>query len=853
MLVGGGALATGTPFSAPGRATADNLAPWLNRRQSADRRAAELLAAMSLEQKLTLVAGGGAGIPALGVPPLRFTDGPNGIGDGATRVTAFPAAIDVAASWDRSLAGSYGQALGAEAAGKGNTLLAAPTINVVRTPRWGRTAETFGEDPFLAGQLAAPEIRGIQAHHVIAEVKHFVGYDQEVDRYGEPLAATPVSDRVSERALQEIYFPPFKAAVQQGGAASVMCSYNRINGVQSCQDRTTLSVLKHWGLQGFVGPDATLAVHNDVAAANAGVDNFLLGSFSSAFAKRPEQSTLTAAVQADRISGSRLDGMARRILLAMFGVGLFGHAPRGGASSDVSTLAHRRLATRIAEEGAVLLKNSRHVLPLTRSTSLAVIGPDATSSAMIEEHGSSAVLPSAPVITPLAAIRAHAGGSAMISYSPGTLGTIPLPSIPSSVLRPASGFGSGLSASYFSGPVMTGTRTVTRIDPTIDALNGFAPPPPLSAASVHSARWTGTLVPPVTGLYRFSLTVAGTSALYIRGHLIVSGDAQFSGAGDGTPSTDTITFQGTVKLVRGRPVPIRVDYSIGAALGPASLQLGWEAPATNLLSRAVAAARRAHVAIVFANDITSEGMDRPSLGLPGDQDRLIEAVAAANPRTVVVLETAGPVLMPWLAQVAGVLEEWYPGQSGGPATAASLYGDVDPSGRLPLTFPANAHEGPATQRRAYPGIDNVADYGEGIDVGYRYYDQYKQAPLFPFGYGLSYTSFSLSDLAVRRSADTSYNVRVSVNNTGSRRGTEVVELYVSYPRQAAEPPHQLKGFVTVQLAAGQHRTVALTLSRTSLAVWSPHRRVWSVVPGRYQVLVGSSSRDLPLRESIKLP
>jgi beta-glucosidase len=847
----GAGFAGGPGPVAPARAAAGGITPWLNIRQSAERRAAELLAAMSLTQKLTLVASNGGGIPSLGVPPLKFIDGANGIGDGSTHVTAFPDAVNVAASWDRSLAQSYGTALGAEAFGQGDTLLAAPTINIVRTPKWGRDAETLGEDPFLSGALASPEIQGIQANHVIAQVKHFAGYNQEIGRLGEPLEAPAVSDRVSERALQEIYFPAFKAAVQLGGAASVMCSYNRINGLPSCQDPATLGQLAGWGLRGFVEPDAGLAIRDTVAAARAGVDNFQLGSLPNSFGA-PDQTTLSAAVRSGRIPISRLNDMARRILLAMFAVGMFDHRPTGRGSTDVSAAAHHRLGTRIAEEGTVLLKNSHHLLPLPiHAGSLAVIGADAGTNTTIEENGSPAVIPDGPVITPLAGIRALAPPGTNISYTPGTLGVVQLPLVPSRVWKRGAGTPAGLNGSYYSGPDLRGLRTLGRIDPTINFLNDFTPPGAPSARFA-SVRWRGTLIPPSTGLYRFSLTMSGTARFYLGGRLIVHGDDEFFG-GSENPGVGTITFQGVAELKAGHPVPIRLDYSNGASVAGPAIRLGWQPPTSTLLSAAVAAARRARVAIVFANDVSSEGMDRPSLSLPGDQDQLIEAVADANPDTVVVLHTSGPVLMPWLSRVAGVLESWYPGQQSGAAIAATLFGHAEPGGRLPVTFPASEQQGPANVPSEYPGVNGVADYREGIYVGYRYYDEFGEKPLFPFGYGLSYTTFSLRNMTIRRVADRTYTVSAKVENTGVRSGEAVIELYVGYPRAASEPPDQLKGFVKLTLAPRQTSTVRFTLTPTSLAAWNAIHGAWRLVPGRYGVLVGTSSRDLPLRSAVQIP
>jgi beta-glucosidase len=825
--------------------------PWCNAKLAARQRASMVVAAMTPAEKLALVSSGNAGDPRLGIPPLLGIDGPNGVGEGNTHVTAFPDAETIAATWDPAVARAYGQALGAEAAGKGWDWLFAPTVNIVRTPLWGREAETLGEDPFLAASLAAPEITGIQSRHVISEVKHYVGNDQEVDRFGQPLGASAVSDQVSARALQEIYEPPFKSAVQQGRVGSVMCSYNRINTVYSCQDPQTLTTLKNFGLQGFVGPDASLAVRDDVAAVNAGVDNMQLGSLATATGDN-ELTILTNAYNSGRLSPARLDGAADRILTAMFAVGLFDHPVSGGAGSHVSTRAHLQLATRVAEQATVLLRNRNGVLPLNPAVgSIAVIGHDAGAGTQIEENGSPAVR-HGPVVTPLSQIRRLVGSPSRITYAPGTLGVVALADIPSSVLTPSGSTGHGLSASYFSGQAATGQPVLTRVDPNVD----FAGKPvPLATIpgtpSANSGVWTGTLAPPTTGVYRFSLKVAGVAQLSLNGRPVVSGNAEFFSGGLPSaflysPGGPTITYQGLARLTRNHPVSIRVRYATGASLGGAALQVGWEPPRPSRLATAIRAARRARVAIVFVNDVSSEGMDRPSLALPGDQDRLITAVAAANPRTVVVLHTAGPVLMPWLAKVAGVIEAWYPGQQSGTAIAATLFGQSDPSGHLPVTFPSTASQGPATQPAEYPGTNNLAQYSEGIFVGYRYYDRFRQTPLFPFGYGLSYTSFSLSHLQVTARQGGAYRATVRLRNTGRRVGAEVVQAYLQFPAAAGEPPRQLKAFAKVLLAPGGSRTVRLDLPRSSFEYFNAQRGAWTLAPGRYRLYVGTSSRDLPL-------
>lgn len=822
-----------------------------------DQRVDLLLARMTLGEELSLVGSGVAGIPRLGVPPLVFTDGPNGVGEGAQHVTSFPDAVNIGASFDPALARRYGQALGAETAASGKDLIGAPTINIIRSPRWGRAAETFGEDPFLTSRLVAPEIEGIQSRHVIAEVKHYAAYNQEVDRFGPALLAPGVNVQVSDRALQEIYFPGFRAAVGTGGAGSVMCSYNRINGTPSCQNDKTLSELRSLGLRGFVEPDATLAVRDVLAAARAGVNNFQLGSIASAGAGvlggqgKAETVILSDAVASGSLPRSVVDNSAREILVAMDRVGLLDH-PAPALQKSPSKASDRALATAISTQATVLLKNRGGTLPLTRATrSIAVIGADAGPGTQSEEAGSPAVLPGRPVITPLAGIGRRAPLGTRVSYVAGTRGVVALPVLPSRVLSPTSGSGHGLSGTYFAGADFSGAPVEQRNVAAIDfASTSRAPLQPIPGTKASSARWTGTLTPPTTGLYQFSIAAAGIAKLSVAGHQIILTNTEYVSGAPLFPGAPALISLASVRLRAHHNVTIAVEYSTGLSIGGAELHLGWEPPSPTPIDRAVAAAKRARVAIVFANDRTGEGMDRTSLALPGDQDRLIAAVARANRHTVVVLHTAGPVLMPWRRRVASIVEAWYPGQMSGRAIARTLFGDVDPSGRLPVTWPASARQGPTATTRAFPGIADTVSYAEGIFVGYRYYDHFGQKPLFPFGYGLSYTSFTLGHLQVKAMAGGSYRVTVQVRNTGRRRGSDVVELYLGDPSAAGEPPRQLKAFAKVSIAPRGHRSVRLTLPRSSFAYFNPSANAWAVAPGHYRLEVGSSSRDLPLHTQI---
>jgi beta-glucosidase len=365
-------------------------------------------------------------------------------------------------------------------------------------------------------------------------------------------------------------------------------------------------------------------------------------------------------------------------------------------------------------------------------------------------------------------------------------------------------------------------------------------PRPTGRTRRWSARWTGTLTPTATGNYRFSVNGGGAFRLAIGGRRVID-----------VPYADfPTTAHAFVHLRAGVPVPISLEYSNAVSIFGASVHLGWQPPDPAMLDEAVTAARASDVAVVFVNDTTGEGSDRTGLGLPGDQDRLISAVAAANPHTVVVLNTGGPVLMPWLRRVAGVIEAWYPGQEDGNAIAAVLFGDVNPSGKLPMTFPASQRQGPASDPAGL-SLDTER-YSEGLLVGYRWFDATGQRPLFPFGHGLSYTTFGYDRLRISSGPGGGATVSVRVTNTGHRAGAEVVQLYVGAPPAAGEPPQQLKGYQKVTLRPGQHRTVTFRLTAADLAVWSQAQGRSVVVSGTYSVLVGSSSRDIRASGSVRI-
>ncbi|MEU8796623.1 glycoside hydrolase family 3 C-terminal domain-containing protein [Spirillospora sp. NPDC048819] len=681
--------------SAPGDARADTgrcgdpaQRPWCDTSLTPDQRTDLLLPRMTADEKIAMLASddpfGGPlggffetahadtndGIERLGIPPVYMADGPAGVRQG--KATALPAPIAMAAGFDPETAELYGRTVAWEARHRGNDVVFGPTVDVLRTPRNGRTFEGFGEDPHLSATLGVPWIKGAQAQGVMTSVKHLAVYTQETDRLS-------LGMNVDPRTLREIYLPPFEAAVKQGGAATVMCGFGKLNGRWACQDDAVLNKIlrSEWGFKGFVASDHT-AVHDTAEAANGGLDMELpVGMKYNAF-------LLKMAVAQGKVTQATIDGHVRNVLRTMFEFGVFDRQAFPNDLTRVDRTASETAARKIEEAGITLLKNDG-ALPLKAPKSIALIGRAAQES--------------------------------------------------------PSGFGSAKVVPFTA----------------VSAQDGIA-----------------------------------------------------RRAGSGTQ----ITFNNGD------------DHAAAAG-----------------------AARAADVAIVFATDSQGEFFDKSCLTLEcgeplrGDQDGLISEVAKANPNTIVVLNTGGPVLTPWAGQVKGIVEAWYPGQEAGNALARVLYGDVDPGGRLPVTFPVNENDAPTSGNPAqYPGVDKTITFSEGVMVGYRHYDAKGITPRFPFGHGLSYTTFRYSGLEAGTKS-----VQVTVTNTGQRAGIAVPQLYIGMPSPGVDvpqPPRQLKGYTKVTLAPGESAKVTFPLSSRSFAYWNEGAKAWKVADGCYRVMVGSSSREI---------
>lgn len=840
-----GVLTANPPAGASSEAGTLADQPWRDRSLPPGQRAELLLDALTFHDKVQIALDDFSQLGAYGLPTvLKSHDGPSGVS--VAGATAFPAALGLAATFSTDLAEQYGAAIAEEIRSFGAFIWLGPATDIARQPLSGRLAENLGEDPHLVGQIARAEVDGATSRNVMTTIKHFGANVQEYARMGFvsedtsdfqaaiPICAQPpvcvtvpvgyrtpaIDERISERALKEIYEPAVITAVEDGGAGSVMCAYNRVNGLPACQNKQLLDSLRD-AFDGLIIPDFLVAQRDPVAAALAGVD---IAGFDGGNQQRTRDMYLTGA-----IPETVLDNSTYRILYALFSSGAFDYPAR--ASSPISTAPHRRLATEVAARSMVLLKNAGGVLPLSRSTdrSVAIIGPS-RMDAIFTEGGLGPSVPNTAetTVTPLDGLKKRAGRGTDIEVAQGSAGDLA-----SETLVP----GAWTQRVWDNMPEPEGPPTSTSEVSSID----------YTAEGVQAARWTAQITPPESGVYRFTSLVSGDMTLRIDGKTVIDARKPTSDCG----GSRNYPSMGLARLRAERKVRVQVDYSSVSntiCVVGHNINLGWETPSESGIPAAVKAARRTDVAVVMVNAASGEGSDRNSLSLPGDQDRLIEAVSRVNDRTVVVLNTAGPVLMPWLGDVEGVVQAWYPGQTFGTALARVLYGDLNPSGRLPMTFPAHAFQGPtpAVADALVGGPNNVLKFKEGIFVGYRWYDRKDRTPLFPFGHGLSYTSFRYSNLSVSPRGDHA-TVAVTVTNTGGTNGTVVPQFYLGRPSAKYGVPFAAKslvGFADVRLRPGRSKRVTIEVDRQQLRYWDSDRDNWRVASAGRTISVGNSVRDI---------
>jgi beta-glucosidase len=860
-----------------------------------DSRVDALLSRMSLAEKLTLIhdgpegpseyqgqAGYVGGVQRLGIAGLRFADGPPGV---LTRhpSQAETATMGVAATFDLELAKQNGVVIGREARALGIDVSLQPYINIDRDLSFRRAYNTFGEDPLLTARMGAAVITGIQSQHVMAMAKHFVGYDT---------AATDIW--VDEQTLHEVYLAPFEAAVR-AGAAAVMCSYNHLNGPYACDNSAMLiGILRNeWGFKGFVTSDWG-ATHS-AQFMNAGLDMEMIdGPDSSGYQEPaylgakpaslpppaepngysmgdiyggsiPEEPAVPATgdvdlgmkVEPQTLANALEDGSVNEDVVTraaghvLYEMDRFGYLDRGSKRTvtERSIASNARIIQRTGEEAAVLLKNEGGALPLKPADleSMVLIGPTAGQLDAIGINGERSMGLTERQAGPLVALK-QISGKANIQYAvdDDMTGT----PIPAAVLSHE-----GKPGLERTGP--GGQQIDSTLDFTVHGGCALAPN--------TTAIWNGTINVSNSGSYWLYLQVLGTDAsLFIDGKRVgvtgtfqgdVHGDILQANQDNVVPTVDGLdNVRHAVDLSAGAH-SIKVTISPDTSNAPVQVRLSWYTPEQRMADHeaAIAAARNARVAVVFV-----WARRAPAFTLPGAQNDLIQEVAAVNPNTIVVLNTSQPVPLPWANRVRAILEMWWPGDEGGWATARLLLGKVSPAGRLPMTWAAQLSDYPATDpeypERSADGVDHKTTYSEGVNVGYRWFDQQHIEPLYAFGHGLSYSRFEYSALRIERADRKGIDVHFRVKNVGKFDSDEVSQAYLGAPAEAPPgaqfPVRSLVAFDRIHLPAGQSRTVTLHVALRQLQYWSTVSKQWAIARGKRALSVGSSSRDLRLEQTI---
>ena len=798
----------------------------------------ELIQKMTLEEKISILAGVDlwrtVPIPRLGIPQIKVTDGPNGArgawGNLGPTSDLIPVGIALGATWNTELMEKIGAILAEEIKAKGAHILLAPTVNIHRTPIAGRNFECYSEDPFLSGRMATAYIRGIQSNGAGACIKHFVCNDQDFER-------RTMSAQVEERPLHEIYLEPFRIAIRDAKPWAVMSSYNRINGVPASENQLTLKTIlkQQWRFDGMVMSDwfGTYTDHVPFG----GLDLEMPGPVRWMGA-----GIVNKAIASGAMSTEELNDKVRRILRIIERAGAFEHPQLADERSD-DMPEHRKLIRDAARETIVLLTNKNNVLPLQRPKvkTVAVIGQLARWPNVMG-GGSSQVTPHY-IISPLEGIRARADLSKIhVEYSIGCFLHKKLPALDGGCLL-SEDKQRGLTLRIFDNLDFSNSPAYTAVTDRCD-IGWFNSSVPKVNQERFSLTLNGTFVANEAGLHTFSLSSIGQSRLYLNGEVLID-------------NWDTY-IHGVEKTIQrnftaGQKADIKVEYRCDGNRWWRSLRLGHLPPYSgNLMDEAVALAERSDVAVIVAglnSEWEAEGFDRVDMELPGEQNELIKRVAAVNPNTIVVLNAGSPVSMPWVKDVASIVEQWYNSQECGNALADVLFGDVNPSGKLPTTFPIRYEDNPAAIN--YPGENGEVVYGEGLFIGYRYYDAKKVEPLFPFGHGLSYTTFEYSDLKLatdRFTEENGLDVSLTVRNSGERVGQEIIQLYVHDSKSTLRRPEkELKAFRKISLAVGETQNVSFHLDREAFWYYDPAKGGWIVEPGEFEIIIGASSRDLRLR------
>ncbi|OQO01691.1 hypothetical protein B0A48_12728 [Cryoendolithus antarcticus] len=814
----------------------------------------EVLEDLTTTEKISLVSGidfwHTASVPRLGIPSLRTSDGPNGVRgtkffDGVP-AACLPCGTGLAATWDVDLIQRGGALQGKEAIAKGASVLLGPTTNMQRSPLGGRGFESFSEDPVLAGNMSAATVKGIQSTGVAATIKHFACNDLEDKR----LSSNSI---LTERALREIYLMPFQIAQRDAKPLCFMTAYNLINGTHASEN---LKLLQHilrdeWAFDGLVMSD-WFGVYSTSEAIKAGLDLEMPGPTYI------RGGQIDIALRCGKLLIHQLDARVRNVLNLVKRVLPLG-IPENAPERTIDSPETASLLREIGSNGLVLMKNEKKLLPFSKQKSTAVIGPNGAFAAYC--GGGSAALPAYYTVTPYDGVRTKVPSA---EYELGCPAWKRLPLL-SNVAKTESGK-PGMSMKFYLDPPSIKGREVIdqlRIRDTNILLSDYENP--RVKTDLFWCDIDGKYTPDETGEYEFSCSVAGTAQVFVDGKLVVDNLTRQS-PGDSFFGIGTIEELGSIQLEANKEYNIHVEFGTMptltykkdgvTAFGAGGIRLGCfrKVCLKTEIERAIALASEVDQVIICTGlngDWESEGYDRPHMDLPPGSDDLIEAVLKANPNTAIVVQSGTPVTMPWRDQAPAIVQAWYGGNETGNAIADVVFGDVNPSGKLPLSFPTRNEDNPAFLN--YISDDNRVLYGEDVFVGYRFYDKTKSTPSFPFGHGLSYTTFSLSDLSLTDSNDL-ITLTASVKNTGSLPGAEVVQAYVSARTPSiARPVKELKGFTKTFLQPGESKKVEISFEKKyATSFYAEGRAAWQSEKGVYDVRVGTSSASLPLKADFEV-
>ena len=814
--------------------------------KSIQQRIDNLLDLMTLEEKAGFLTGIDSwhfkGIERLGVPSIQVTDCGHGVtvildknGNWTGNATCFPTAVGQAASWNRSLIREVGSALGRETRATGSSILLAPMVNIKRHPLNGRNFETFSEDPLLTGEMAAAFIQGVQSEDIGAVIKGMTANNQQSGQH-------ELIVQMNERTLQEMYLPNFRIPILKANPWGVMTAYNGLNGLPTSANRHLLQeILKdNWNYKGFVVSD--WGAVKGTESINAGLDLEMPGP-----GKYLIKANILKAIDDKTLTIAQLDDKVKRILRALVKTRLIDW-PSPKLNSELNSEKHQLLARKVAEESIVLLKNKGYLLPLNKSIKkLAVIGPNA-AQARLGGGGSASVSPFYSV-SPIEGIKKFCGPNTEIVFEEGC-GLSGNSKVIDSKYLTTNVDGetvSGLKAEYFSNVGNEGTPAVTSVDQIIDFSWGWINPKSEVSKWGYSVRWTGSILPPVSGDYKIGLSASECGyRLYVDNKLVIDEwektskdnfEANFTSSNKSIP----ITLHANI------PIDVKIEFFKRGQRN--SIRLEWELPGESPIDMAIEVAKACDAVVIFAglsNFFEGGNNDRTDILLPGEQNMLISEISKVNPNTVVVLINGSPIGMPWINEVNAILEAYYPGQEGGNAIANVLFGNVNPSGKLPETFPVKLSD--CIGMKNYPGENNIVNYKEGIFVGYRYYDTEKVTPLFPFGHGLSYTKFEYSNLNIEKAKD-EISVSFEIKNIGSLDGADVAQLYIrDIESKEVRPLKELKNFEKVFLAANESKTIKFIISKNDLSYFSEVNKKWVFEPGEFELIIGSSSKDIRLRK-----